>query len=413
MFNPSFIDAEFMERWLGGNKIDSMSSKTLFDIQTLITHYRDILVSDKNVKVEFPTEANEGAKASVDESIVYIPTNLLAEGRVDDTIACMIHELHHIKLSDSERQIWASCFSMICKCMDSLFVPTGDDGDEEWTSLYDIIMGDNKLTFSKLYDEKMEVTGSVLFLRKVCNDLAFLLNAVEDVRIDSMTPPNLAKYGNKMDKRIFEESFSPKYEGGEMDEETLHNVAFRLLFHHKGFIEDDYIKDKFGDTEKIIGSTPAENNKETFSVFKEVIRKHIEWSFKNLEETLSTAMGGVDFMDMYMSEKSKKDTESDLMKEMEGGNETIGARASSDTKGIDFEDREITDGEVPVSIGEVLAKNDNEVKSKDRLKPTLIPATMIADIESFKNIKIHHTKENFDSSAYAVDYSTVVFDATI
>ena len=407
MFDPVSIDAEYMERWLGGAKIDSLSAKTLFDIRTLITHYRDIIVPDSGVKVEFPTEQNEGAKASVDENVIYIPTHLLEDGRIDDTLGCMIHELHHIKLSDSERQTWASCFGMVCKCMDSLFVPTGDG---EWTSIYDIVLSDTSLDFKTLYSNDIEVTENIMFLRTACNDVAFLLNAVEDVRIDSLAPPNLAKYEEKMSTRIFNEHFLPKYKEGAMDENSLFNVAFRLLFQHKGFINDSFIEERFGDKSLIMDNTPKEYLPLVFKSFADVIRKHIEDLFKNKKTDFSTSIGGVDYMDLYMSEKSMTDAEEDLLNEMSEDKEMVD-RAKNDSKGIEFDDAEITTGEVQVSIGKELAVKLSEQRQK-RNKPKLLPATFLAEIEAFKDIIVHHTTEHFDASGFKVDYSTIIFDAT-
>ena len=166
-FFPESIDAEYMERWLGGAKVDSLSPKTLFDIQSLLRHYADIIVPEKNPRVEFPTEANCGARASVGENVIIIPTGFLHEGKVDDTIAATIHELHHIKLSDKENQIWLSCFRFACKVMDSLFV---ENKEGTYDSLYDLVIGGGSISFDELMEPK---TTSALCCRKVCDDLAF------------------------------------------------------------------------------------------------------------------------------------------------------------------------------------------------------------------------------------------------
>ena len=47
--NAKDIDAEFMEKWLGGLKLDSLSPKTLFDLQSLMRHYKDIIVPGVDV----------------------------------------------------------------------------------------------------------------------------------------------------------------------------------------------------------------------------------------------------------------------------------------------------------------------------------------------------------------------------
>ena len=43
--------------------------------------------------------------ASVDKDQVFIPLSMLQEGRVDETISAVIHELHHIKYSYKESDI--------------------------------------------------------------------------------------------------------------------------------------------------------------------------------------------------------------------------------------------------------------------------------------------------------------------
>ena len=75
LFTPSndiVIDAKLMEKWLGGSKIESLNPKTLFDIQLLLSHYKDIIVPMTNVKVEYPTEGFDTACASVDRGEIFI-----------------------------------------------------------------------------------------------------------------------------------------------------------------------------------------------------------------------------------------------------------------------------------------------------------------------------------------------------
>ena len=96
------IDAEYMNRWLGeSTQIESLSPKTLFDVQTLIEYYRDIIVPTQKVSIAFPTAQSESPRACVSEGEVMIPFHMLKQGRVDETIGAMIHELHHIKLTPS------------------------------------------------------------------------------------------------------------------------------------------------------------------------------------------------------------------------------------------------------------------------------------------------------------------------
>ena len=390
------IDAEYMERWLnnsGEKVITELSPKTLFDIQCLVKHYSDIIVPGVNPIIEFPTDENDSPKASVEENRVFIPTSYLGKGQVDDTIGAMVHELHHIKLSDKESDIWLGCFNFACKAMDSVFI---EDSKGGYNSLYDIVMKDHKLTFEDVMAPSPEHPSS-MFVRQVCDDLAFLLNAVEDVRIDAKTPPNLKKYLLKLEGRIMEK-FKPKYDSGELDENELYNIIFRFLFHHKGYIEDDYIEDKFGDTDLILNSTPSEYTPEVFKAFKEPIRQHIESVFKK-QKLSSSFERGMDVMDIYLSDKTAGDKAAELRKGNKAGN-------VYNFDGIEFEDREFNSN-VPISdsVGKGIAKDFDS-------KPIILTPQLRAEIESFSKIKIHHTRENFVGAAEPVDFSCVLFDAT-
>ena len=122
LFTPSndiVIDAELMEKWLGGSKIESLNPKTLFDIQLLLSHYKDIIVPMTNVKVEYPTEGFDTACASVDRGEIFIPTSTLNEGKIDDTIGLVIHELNHIKMSEKESVLVKISGGFVMKILDT------------------------------------------------------------------------------------------------------------------------------------------------------------------------------------------------------------------------------------------------------------------------------------------------------
>ena len=73
------MKAELMEAWLNGKKIEFLTPKTMFDVQTILRHYKDIIVPEKDVKISYP-EDNEGARCSVDKNEVFISTAHLQEG---------------------------------------------------------------------------------------------------------------------------------------------------------------------------------------------------------------------------------------------------------------------------------------------------------------------------------------------
>ncbi len=191
--NHKNIDAEYMNRWLGDNaKITSLSPKVLYDVQTLLEYYRDIIVPSVDVSISFPTENGSNAKASVEDSKVFIPYYMLRDGRVDETIGAMIHELHHIKWSASEKFTCALTFKYLRKLMENI--------DVVGMSLAERVFSDSTLTVDDIMSEKDGVPQDVMYMRKIIGDLMFMLNAVEDVRIDANTPPNLRKYIDKIDK---------------------------------------------------------------------------------------------------------------------------------------------------------------------------------------------------------------------
>ena len=107
MYDAVKIDAEYMNAWLGdSSKIERLSSKVLYDIKTLIEYYKDIIVPKEEVTISFPVEGQgSGPRASVERGEVFIPYHMLKEGEIDNTIGAMIHELHHIKLSASEKYL--------------------------------------------------------------------------------------------------------------------------------------------------------------------------------------------------------------------------------------------------------------------------------------------------------------------
>lgn len=409
------IDAEFMERWLGGSKINSLSPKFLFDIQQLIKHYASIIVPNQDVKISFPTDEEHSPRASVEYSEIEIPTSLLIQGRVDDTIGAMIHELHHIKMSDKETNIWLSCFNLVCKILDTLFV---DGGDGNYTSLYDLVMGDSTLTFDEVMSSD-STNVNANFLRKACDDVAFFLNVVEDIRIDANTPPNLKKYIDKMDKKAWE-GFRPKYEAGEFsDDDDFFSVMYRLLFHHKGFIEDDYIENKSISTRAIVEGTPKQNAAKFFKSFGEDLRKHIEALYQqkgdessdsSSNEKLVELSGGEwvgtrDIMDIYFSENAKDSLKELINTQFEG-------ESNHFADSVSYEDREI-ENRPRMKCNN---RDFSSVIDSSRGKPVPICPEFELEIESYKNIKIHNTTENFYRRGFppveedSIEYSCVFVD---
>ena len=401
------IHAELMERWLNGRKVDSLSPKVLHDIQTILRHYSDIMVPGENVKISYPTD-DSGARCSVDSRHVFIPTGQLEKGLVDDTIGSMVHELNHIKMSDSERQTWATCYRMVYKVLESIFVPETEEEDSELICLADIVFSDPTLSFSKLYSDSTKDTKYGPFLRMALKDVAFLLNAVEDVRIDSLCSPNLKKYIDGGDRRAFS-SFSKPYEEGKYNKNTLMNLCFRLLFHHKGYIKDSYIEKKFGDTDYILNSSPSEYTPVVLSTFQKAIKKHLEHLWNNGVEVSISVLGGVDAADLYMSGLTEEGDS--LGEDIAGGDKSIIARAENDVKDVNLAESMIGKEKSEEDLG-LLRKQKIE---EEHSKPKIISKILEGQIQSYENLFVHEASENltdWDGKSQTIDYPVVVFDAT-
>ena len=393
------IDATLMEGWLSGVTLSELSPKVLYDLQTLLRHYKDIIVPDKNVDVQYPTDEDVNYCASVHEGKVFIPTQHLAKGKIDTTIAGMIHELHHIKLSDSEIETWMACFEMLMTCLKTIFV---EDGEGGYNSLYDIVVT-RDVTFQNLYIDKENKSVPYLeYIRKMTADIALLLNAYEDVRIDELTQPNLKKYLDK----TFEgekENFVSLYDAGEFsNNDALLNVTAKVLFHHKGAINDSYIKSKGILTSDIVGMTPKEYIPIVFEKFADEIRNHVENSFENEDGNSENPSTGNDLMDRYFEQSGSDDADDRILGESGQGSEGY-------CKGIQFEDREY--GETEMKPNSVQANEYHKDKERSEIKPPILPQDMVLEIESYKNLKIHTSTEQVSSKEGAeVTFSCAIFD---
>jgi len=135
------VDAEYMNRWLGGNDISDMSPRVMYDVQQLIKHYRNIIVPDTTVEVVFPVSGTPCANIS--ENKVMIPCNLLLNGQVDDTIGAMIHELHHIKWTDAPREYMYAVWLFFKKTTKSITLDNGQ-------SMFDAVFVEQDVTFNNI-----------------------------------------------------------------------------------------------------------------------------------------------------------------------------------------------------------------------------------------------------------------------
>ena len=397
-FNITDLNADYLQAWLEDD-IESIDEKVLYDLQTLIKHYSNIIVPEKNVSISYPTSYEASACADTDNDRVYIPTSTLLEGELDHTIGLMIHELHHLKLTLKGMTISEICYFMVNKVLKNTFVGNDDDG---WESLHEVINSHQTITFNNLrriYNgdiEDKDVTMYEKFYLTAIKGLAMLLNCVEDVRIDSLTQPNLKKYIDKGDA-LHAPTFISAYEKGKFDERNIENTGYKFLFHHKGFIDDDYIKSKYPNLDELLESTQLEYIPVIFDKFKEEITKHVRDCYADLDMPNGSASAGT-------------------LDEVMGNVESEKQNAFSDIS----EDIEIEEEEHDPKRSTLEADRDEDVKHFIKtVTPIYTPiSTSLADsIDVMGKIKVHTTFEDTDnhnnSDEYddnTIEYSCVIYD---
>ena len=431
------IDAEYMNRWLGeSTQIESLSPKTIFDVQTLIEYYRDIIVPTQKVSIAFPTADSESPRACVSEGEVMIPFHMLKQGRVDETIGAMIHELHHIKLTPSEKFIHLLNFKAVRTLMEKI--------DCYGTPLSERVFVDSSITMERIMSDEKQ-PADIEFLRKVMSDLLFLLNAVEDVRIDANTPPNLRKYIDKVDK-VGGEQLKKHFEEGNIseDDRDLSSIGFMLLCHHKGIINFPLIEEKFGDTQAIVNAEGTQLPIDLFNAFQDEIAQHIFDEYIKHCGIPKDAQGGMqggdgDEFDIssYFGEKvnhsigdsleqqftdakapkhdeGKLDAESSKLDDAEKQLKMMNPappqpqNGAGDTK-ITASTHEVDENtEVPEHTP-VTAESIRQ-QQEEEWKDVFMSPEMVQQVKSFKNVRVHTATEHF--SDQAVTYDTVIFDAT-
>lgn len=440
MSDPVNIDAEYMNIWLGNSsKIKSLSPKVLYDIKTLLEYYKDIIVPQAEVAIAFPVEGKDcSPRASVERGEVMIPYHMLQDGEVDNTIGAMIHELHHIKLSASERFLTAISFKFLRQLMDQIQIGSMTMAERLFT--------DASISADKIMGwgghEPLH-TNDMKFLREALMDMLFMINAVEDVRIDANTPPNLRKYITKLEKGA-SKAILDKIESGEFhnDLRDISSIAFMLLVHHKDIAEFPFIEDRYGDTDAIISSDATELPLSVFSAFTDEIANHIEERYYAYcgkpKETKKDAQGNDTELDLdaYFGGKVKSSVGEAVDEQF---SETI--QSDVEYKALETQDAKIK--EVNVSTGILphqsggsgvtgtdtlidLSENDNKDLLVQQVPPAFdgrelrkeieeqnkvvhLDPTVVTQINSFKDVQVITTSEHFQDQE--VVYDSVLFDA--
>ena len=401
------VDAEYMNRWLGNNPIDEMNPRVMYDVQQLIKHYRSIIVPDKDVSVEFPVDGTPCA--AVENSTVMVPCNLLLDGRVDETIGAMIHELHHIKWTEAPKAYMYAVWTFFKNATKRI---TLDDG----SVLYDVVFNDTDITFKNIMSNEVKNPSSGLqFVGQVFQDIHLIINALEDIRIDGNTPKNLKKYIDKGDANAF-----PPYKEacakGELAKVDVYSLPYHLLFHHKGYCSNDYVKDTFEDTDFILNNPPSKLVVKALLVYEELLTDHIKNLFQNTD---MEKQGGGDSLDSYLGDMIMGDVENNLEegagKELNAEDKEQIAKAlegmeqtQTPLNDCEFSQPELSNAAVQVTIGESSSKMFHQNQKAEK-KNRLISAELDAQIKSFSRLQVVTTTEEFSRP---LTYDTVIYDAT-
>ena len=392
-FETTKIDANLMESWLEDN-ITSIDEKVLFDLQQLISHYSGVIVPDKTVKVSYPTSVDASACADTDNNEVFIPTSTLLKGDIDHTIGLMIHELHHVKLSLKGSEITETCIYLINQILKNTFV--GDDTNG-WEDLYEVVQSHERITYHTLrdnfYDNKTdderEPTKHESFYLEAISGIAMFLNCVEDVRIDTLTKPTLKRYIDKGDA-MCAPHFIEKYDNGGFDGNSLMEVGYKFLFHHKDFVDDDYIKSTYPDIAKLLASTPFEYIKDVFDIYKKELQQFVRETYQ--EKDGASESGETGNLDQLLGE-TEEEAEQGELQEL--------------SQGIEFDEDELKNTPKP---------NNADRKEIERfmveVTPQLKPISLIlADsIDVMGKVTVNHTTETDPLENQDFNYSTLVVD---
>ena len=403
---PVKADAELMSAWLGGMDDVFISSKLLFDLQTLLRHYADFIVPNKKVSIDYRHEGTPCA--SVDNNQVFIPIDTLRQGEVDNTISSVIHELHHIKFSDGESTIARNIFPFYQNILDTVEINHHGRKMSVWQAL----ASHGKIDVGQIIERECEHTYKE-FIYRFFGDLFLLMNAVEDVRIDELQPKNLMKYRFKHEKQCFEK-FKDALHEGNIDTDTFHGRFLSALFHWKGYGRDSFVEKSKLHTDTIVGvETPSELVRPTFKAFAKVIQDHAGALWKLYEEQNEVGQSAIsDFLVEEVAEQLGDDDN-----EVNGNEELqLEPKKASSCSNLDEElSKEVSDTFGESDFADMLNamyrpdEGDNE---GDESSPTVevLSETAWAEIQSFKRLRHVVCNEQTENAPQGVEYDTLIFD---
>ena len=377
------VDADLMSSWLGDAEIE-MSPRLLYDLKTLLSHYASIIVPEKDVVVDYPVDGTPCA--DVGKQKVFIPMRPLSEGRIDHTISSIIHELHHIKYSADSDSLIFFLEKFIVACLSSIEV----DSVKGKCSLMDKISSASQDT----PPIPMVVTGNENqfygdFIRTIAQDLMFMFNVFEDVRIDEKQPINLQKYRDKHEKWCYEKYCEYSASRGE-----YYDALFELIFHYKGFHVSELANASGLKKETVVNGDKMNYFSEVFECFGNLYRKQVarRWNeFKN--ETNSVIQ---EFLEQKHSENIPGDSQASPNEYFDDVFDSSDAPA------------EFIDGEE--NFKRLFDDFRSENGEYEKLK---ISSGLEAELNSFEYITVINCNEVIPSNLNGVEYDTLIVDCYV
>jgi len=392
---PVKVDAELMSAWCGEMGDIELSPKLLFDLQQILKYYAEFLVPDKEVEIDYPVEDMPPC-ASVDKTQVHIPLNMLLEGKVDNAISSVIHELHHIKYSDGENRICSRIFPFIHKILKT--IETEYCGNK--TSVWDVIQAQNPVT-SREVIERTSRNQYAGFLYELFGDLFLLMNAVEDVRIDEKQPENLLKYRMKHEKECYE-NFVNALDTGVLEQDSFHSLLMRALFHYKNHTRDTEVEQMPLKFHHIVDAKPKAYVKRTMRSFAKAIQEHAGSMWKAFQEESGTSAIDEFLAGEYFSDEDGKAESCESLE--------LDIKDSSDCKDIDSDAVDFvryTFGEDDMTAFFDQAKIERDKDTRDRL---VLSQGMWSEIEAFRSIQHIICEEPLEYFANGINYDTLIVD---
>ena len=397
---PVKADAELMSAWLGGMDDVFISPKLLFDLQTLLRHYADFLVPNKDVSVDYQYEGTPCA--SVDKNQIFIPIEMLKDGRVDETIATVIHELHHIKFSDKETKICRNIMPFFERILDTVEI----EHYGKKLSILKALTSHGEITSEAIMERTLDHPYKE-FVYQYFGDLFLMLNAIEDVRIDELQPPSLMKYRFKQEDVAFAK-FEKLYADGELDKDSLFGSFIDALFHLKGRGHSELIAKSGITKDRIVNvRTPQDYFVPTFNAFADVLQTHAGSLWQQYEDQQQMKDSAIsDFL------------VEDSLDEEDGSGEVTGDSELSLTP-IKASDCPQLDGELAKDVRTVFGESDirdllNAMADPNApSKPTnnfLMNPQLWAEIQAFKALQHIPCREVISELPQGINYDTLILD---